>query len=357
MSDIKITKAEKTRYDGVDWNNLGFGQYFSDHIFESNYVDGKWDAGEIKPYGPMAIDPANCTLHYGQTIFEGLKAFRNVNGGINIFRPDQNCERLNRSAERVCIPPYDVYHLVEAIVDLVKLDRKFVPQNLGEALYIRPVVFGMTNVLKVKVATEYRLLVITSPVGAYYETGLNPVGILVESDYVRAVEGGMGFCKTAGNYAASLLAAKEAQALGYNQVCWLDGKERKYVDEVGAMNIMFVFNDEIATPSLENKTILPGITRASVIHLANEWGMKVSERLIPIEEVFERHEKGELLEVFGTGTAAVITPVGKMKYRNKEIVINDNKTGPVSQKVYDTITGIQYGKIKDKWGWTVSIPE
>lgn len=353
MANIKVIKTEQSKIDSVDWDKLGFGVYFSDHVFISDYADGKWDDGSIKPYGPMEIEPGMCTLHYGQSIFEGLKAFRDVKGGVNIFRPDQNALRLQRSGKAVCIPPFDADRLVEAMKQLIILDNKWIPKQRGHALYIRPVVFGSGNFLGVHASDKYRLIIMTGPVASYYPEGLNPVKILVESEHVRAVRGGLGSAKTAANYAASMLAGKKAKEKGYAQVLWLDGVSRDFVDEVGAMNIMFVIGDELITPSLDSGSILPGITRDSVLTLASEWGMKVSERQINIEELFEAHKKGELKEVFGTGTAAVISPVGQLHYKNENIIINDMKIGTLSQKLYDTITGIQYGEIEDKHNWNV----
>lgn len=355
MASFKITKAEKTRFNDINWNDLKFGVYFSDHMFVSDYKDGKWDGGRIVPYSAMDIDPAMCTLHYAQAIFEGLKAFRSVKGGANIFRPDMNAKRLNNSARMLCIPEFDENLLIEAMVELVKLDYNFIPKVRGQSLYIRPFVFGTGNFLGVTASDTYRLTIITSPVASYYPEGLKPVKILVSTEYVRAVKGGLGMCKAAANYAASLKAGYEAHKKGFSQVLWLDGISRKYIDEVGAMNIMFVIGDELITPSLERGAILPGITRMSVLQLAREWGMKVSEREISIDEVVESYKNGTLKEVFGTGTAAVISPVGLLHYNGLDMIINNNEIGPVAQKFYDTITGIQYGEIEDTRNWILRI--
>jgi branched-chain amino acid aminotransferase len=353
MGKFKIIRKEKSGIDNINWDDLRFGVYFSDHVFVSDYKDGKWDEGRIEPYAPMDIYPGNCTLHYAQSIFEGLKAFRDVKNGVNMFRPEKNIERLNNSALRMCIPEYDTDRLLEGMIELIKTDNQFIPQKRGQALYVRPVVFGSSNFLGVHASEEYRLIVMTSPVASYYAAGLNPVKILVEDKLVRAAKGGVGNAKTAGNYAASLYASKKASEKGYAQVLWLDAVKRELVDEVGAMNIMFVINDEIITPSLESGTILPGITRESVLQLAKEWGIKLTERDIPITEVIEAHKNGKLQEVFGTGTAAVISPVGVLGYKGNDYLINDMKIGPIAQKFYDTITGIQYGEIEDKHGWIV----
>ncbi len=355
MSDIKIRKIDKTKINDIDWSNLGFGKYFSDYMFIANFKNGTWDNGEIMPYAPLEIEPGMCTLHYGQTIFEGLKAYRDINGGANLFRPDMNAKRLNRSAKQLCIPQYDVQKLIDAMTELVKIDKNWIPKERGHSLYLRPVMFGSSNFLGVHPSDDYMLIVMTSPVASYYPEGLNPVKILVMDKFVRAVRGGLGSAKTAANYAASLYGGKVAKEQGFSQVLWLDGINHEYIDEVGAMNIMFVIDGEIYTPSLEQGSILAGVTRDSVITLAKEWGIKVNERPIKIAEVFEAHQAGKLQEAFGTGTAAVISPVGMFKYNDNEIVVNNMEIGSLAQKFYDTITGIQYGEIEDKHGWNVHI--
>ncbi len=352
---ISIEKTTVSRYDSIDWKNLGFGRYFSDHMFIS-YFDGKqWDDGKIVPYGPICYEPAMMTLHYGQTIFEGLKAYYDVNGGVNLFRPEMNAKRMNSSAERLCIPYFDEAKFIDAIIELVKLDYKFVPKVKGESLYIRPVCFGSSSVLGVHPSKDYTFIIITSPVASYYPEGLNPVKILIEDHYVRAVRGGLGNAKTAGNYAASLYAAQKAKEKGFSQVLWLDAIHHEFVDEVGAMNIMFVIDDILITPPLSQGSILPGITRDSVLRLAREMGIKVQERSIKIQEVIEAYERGTLQEVFGTGTAATISPVGKLYYKDKEMIINNNQIGIIAQKMYDTLTCLQHGIIKDTLNWIVHI--
>lgn len=355
MKKFPIIRTKKSRIDTVDWDNLGFGKYFSDHMFISDYKNGKWDEGKIIPYGPMEIEPGNCTLHYGQSIFEGLKAFRSNNGDINLFRPYKNARRMNRSGRRVCIPSFDEDTLVSAMKELVKLEYDWIPKTRGHSLYIRPVAFGISNFLGVHPSEDYRMVIMTSPVASYYPEGLNPVKILISTKYVRAVPGGIGMAKTAGNYAASLLAGQEAKEQGFNQVLWLDGVKRTLIDEVGAMNIMFVINDELITPSLESGTILEGVTRDSVLRIAFDNDMKVSERAITIDEVLEASKNGTLQEVFGTGTAAVISPVGFLKYLNEDITINDMKIGPVAQMFYDKITGMQYGELDDDYDWIINV--
>lgn len=348
---FKTTKNQNTRFNDINWNDLRFGQFFSDHMFIVNYKNGKWDDGEIVPYGPLPIDPAMCTLHYAQACFEGLKAFRDVKGGANLFRPEKNAARLNHSGERLCIPNLDVNFQVEAMEELVKIDNKFIPTKRGQSLYLRPFVFGSANFLGVHASSEYMYIIITSPVSSYYANGLEPVKILITDEYVRAVRGGLGNTKAAANYAASLYGGTKAKEKGFSQVLWLDGVTLNFVDEVGAMNIMFVIDGEIVTPSLEQGTILPGITRMSVLELASELGLKATERRISVQEVVEAHRSGHLQECFGTGTAAVISPVGQLTYKGEDMIINNNKIGPIAQKLYDTITGIQYGEIEDKKGW------
>ncbi len=356
MSNIPITKTTNSRIDSIDWDNLGFGVHFSDHIYVSEFKHGKWSEGEIKPYGTFEIEPAMCTLHYGQAIFEGMKAFNDVNGGINLFRPDMNAKRLNHSAERICIPVFNEYHFLDVLQDLVRVDKDFVPKKRGSSLYIRPVAFGDGNFLGVHASDTYKLIIMTSPVSSYYKEGLNPVSILVSDEFVRAARGGTGTAKTAGNYAASLLAGKKAREAGYSQVLWLDAVERKFVDEVGAMNIMFVIGDELITPPLDQGSILAGVTRDSVLKLAEQESIiKPVERSITVDELFEAHRNGDLKEIFGTGTAAVISPVGKLDYKGEQIIVNDGKIGPVAQKFYDLITGLQYGEIEDKNEWIVHI--
>jgi branched-chain amino acid aminotransferase len=352
---IQIEKATQTRFDSIDWKNLGFGRYFSDHMFISFYRDGKWDDGKIVPYGPICFEPSMMTLHYGQTIFEGLKAYYDVNGGVNLFRPEMNAKRMQSSAERLCIPHFDVEKFIEAIIELIKLDHKFVPKVKGESLYIRPVCFGSSCFLGVHPSQEYTFIIITSPVASYYPEGLNPVKILIEDQFVRVVRGGLGMAKTAANYAASLYAGQRAKEKGFSQVLWLDGIHHEFVDEVGAMNIMFVIDDILITPPLTQGTILPGVTRDSVLHLARQMGIKVQERSVKIQEVLEAYERGTLQEVFGTGTAATISPVGKLYYRDKELIINNNQIGPIAQKMYDTLTGLQHGIIKDTYNWIIHI--
>jgi branched-chain amino acid aminotransferase len=332
-------------------DQLGFGKIFTDHMFVMDYAEGKgWHDARIEPYGPFLMDPANIVLHYGQAIFEGMKAYRTVDGKITVFRPRSYLSRLNRSAERLCIPAIDVEFVLKGLKKLLSIEKDWVPSGEMTSLYIRPFIIGTDSFLGVKPSATYRLFIILSPVGAYYPEGFKPVKIWVESEYVRAVKGGLGFAKTPANYAASLLAAEEAKKKGYTQVLWLDGVEKKYIEEVGTMNIFFKINDELITPPLEG-SILGGMTRDSVIQVASQWGLKVSERNISIEEVYAAHAQGTLQEVFGTGTAAVISPVSLLDWNGKVITINNGETGETSLRLYDEITGIQYGKLADKFGW------
>ncbi len=336
--------------------NLPFGRIFTDHMFYMFYREGEgWQGACIKPYEPLCLDPAAVVFHYSQTIFEGLKAYYGVDGKVRLFRPGKNMARLNRSAWRMCMPQIDEVFVLEALKKLVDIERAWIPKEKGSALYIRPLMMGTEAFLGVKPSAEYIFFIILCPVGAYYREGFNPIKIYVTDKYVRAAPGGVGDVKTGGNYAASLMASEEAKKLGYTQVLWLDAIERRYVEEVGTMNIFFYFEDELVTPALTG-TILPGITRESVIHMARDWGLRVTERRITIEEVLEGAESGRLKECFGTGTAAVISPVGCLAYKGKEYVINEGKTGPLARRLFDELTGIQYGEKPDPYGWIQFVP-
>ncbi len=350
---IERTTAPKAKPESED--KLGFGKIFTDHMFIMNYDEGQgWHDARIVPYAPIALDPASMCLHYGQEVFEGMKAYKTVDGGIQLFRPEKNMARLNVSNERLCIPLIDEDFCVEAIKKLVEVDQDWIPTQAGTSLYIRPFIFAIDPHVGVHPAKHLMFVVILSPVGNYYPQGLNPVDIYVEQNYVRAVKGGMGFTKTAGNYAASLKAQDEAEKIGYTQVLWLDGVERKYIEEVGTMNVFFIIGDEVITPELSG-SILSGITRMSVIELLKSKGYKVSERKLSIQEVYDAHEKGLLKEAFGTGTAAVISPIGTFEWNGKKITVGDGGIGETSQMLYDTITGIQCGKIKDEFNWIQKI--
>ena len=318
-------------------------------------IDQGWHDLKIVPYGPIEISPAAQGIHYGQSVFEGLKAYKH-NGEVDLFRPSENFKRINKSLARLDMPQVDEEAVLEGLKQLVDVERDWVPEGEGQSLYIRPYVFATEGILGVRPSYSYKLLIILSPSGSYYGgASLNPTKIYVEDQYVRAVRGGVGYAKVAGNYAASLLAQSNASAQGYDQVLWLDGVEQKYVEEVGSMNIFFVENGKLVTPEL-NGSILPGITRKTVIELAQNLGYEVEERKVSIDELIEAHNKGELTEVFGTGTAAVISPVGQLKYGETEIVINNNETGEITQNLYDHYTGIQSGKLDDPQGWRVVVP-
>ncbi len=355
MTDLELKLATTLKEKPQDQSKLGFGRFFTDHMFIMNYDEGKgWHSPRIEPYAPLALDPAAMCLHYGQEIFEGLKAYPSQDGRILLFRPQENFKRLNESNDRMVIPPIDEEFALKSLIELIKVEKDWIPTAEGTSLYIRPFVIAVDPFLGVHPGKQYLYIVILSPVGAYYSGGLNPVNIYVESNYVRAVRGGVGMAKTGGNYAASMKGQAEAEKQNYSQVLWLDGIERKYIEEVGAMNIFFVIGDELVTPALTG-SVLSGITRKSVIEIAKSWGMKVSERRISIDEVSDAYDKGLLKEVFGSGTAAVISPVGHLRYQDKVMIINDGKIGSVSQKMYDTLTGIQWGKIEDTFGWTVEV--
>ena len=336
---------------------LRFGTVMTDHMFIMDYTDEKgWHDGRIVPYGPIELDPAACCLHYGQEMFEGLKAYRTAEGRVQLFRPYMNAARTNRTNDRLCIPYIDEDLFVDAVKALVKVDQDWIPEGEGTALYIRPFIFATEPFLGVRRATEYKFMVILSPVGPYFVNGLSPTKMYVEDVYVRAVVGGTGEAKCAGNYGGSLKAQEIAHEKGYEQILWLDGIERKYVEEIGAANAFFVIGDEICTSEL-NGSILPGITRNSIIALCKEKGYKVSERKISIDELEEAYKKGELKEMFAAGTAAIISPVGELLYKGDNMIINNNEIGPIAQEMYDTIYGIQTGKIEDFMNWTLPIED
>lgn len=331
---------------------LAFGEYFTDHMLVMEHMPEKgWGDPIIEPYGPLSLDPASLVFHYGQAIFEGMKAFRGVDGKIRLFRPECHVERLNRSAKRICIPPVNEGVLLEALCELVKIDADWIPPAETGALYIRPFIIANDPRLGVHASNNYLLMVIASPVGSYFANGFKPVKIKACTEYARTCPGGVGEAKVAGNYAASLLAGEEAKKEGYEQVLWLDGAERKYVEEVGSMNIFFKIGDEVVTPELVG-TILPGVTRRSTIELLKKWGVPVSERRITLEELAAASENGELKEIFGTGTAAVISPVGEVAWQERKITPESSEVGEITTRLFQAITDIQYGKAADEMGWT-----
>jgi len=338
-----------------DQNKLGFGIYFTDHMAIVDYQEGKgWFNPRIEPYQPMSVEPSNMVFHYGQAVFEGLKAYLSKKGEILLFRPDKNMARMNASSERLCIPTINVNLAMELLDQLLRLEKEWIPSQPGTSLYVRPFIIAMDNMLGVRPSHTYRFMIILSPVGAYYPEGLNPVTIYVENEFVRAVRGGLGTAKTPANYAASLKAQMEAKKHGYTQVLWLDGVERKYVDEVGTMNVFFKIDGEVVTPEL-NGCILEGITRDSCLALLKNWKYNASERKISIDEIVNAHLNGKLEEAFGTGTAAVISPIGELILNDRHLVIGDRKIGPVSRKLYDTITAIQIGEAPDPFGWVRNV--
>ncbi len=355
MLDIRIEKTKTPKQIPQKGEALGFGHIFTDHMFVMNYTEGQgWHDPRITPYQNISLEPSAMVFHYGQEMFEGLKAYRGEDDKVYLFRPDMNAKRTNISNERLCIPNLPEKDFVQAVRTVVDVDKAWVPSDMGTSLYIRPFIIATDPYLGVAPSKTYLFMIILSPSGAYYASGLSPVGIWIEDEYVRAVRGGMGFAKTGGNYAASLSAQTKAHDEGYSQVLWLDGVERKYVEEVGAMNIFFKINGKIVTPML-NGSILSGITRNSVLTLCRHWGLPVEERLVSVEELLIAQKDGTLEEVFGTGTAAVISPVGKLRYKDDVMAIGNGDIGEISQKIYDTITGIQWGKLSDPFGWRVEV--
>ncbi len=348
--EIKIVKnpnlAEKP-----DSSTLGFGKIFTDHMFMMDYSrEEGWHDARIVPFGPIALHPASTVLHYGSEIFEGLKAYRRADGKVQMFRPIENIRRMNRSAERLCLPQIPEDLALEVLETFVKMEQDWTPSASGTSLYLRPFMFGNDESLGVHAVHNATYVIIASPVGSYYKEGINPVKIMIESEDVRAVRGGTGYAKCGGNYAASNRAGERAEQKGYSQVLWLDGVERKYIEEVGAMNVMFKINGEIITPALTG-SILPGITRMSCIEVLKKEGYKVSERLLSVDELAEALENGTLEEAWGCGTAAVVSPIGELCYKDKKFAINNGEIGTVTQHLYDTLTGIQWGKKEDSFGW------
>ena len=352
--ETKMTKAASLKKKPED-SVLGFGKYFTDYMFLMDYTPDKgWHDARIVPFGPLEIHPACTALHYGSEIFEGLKAYRRPDGGIQLFRPIENIRRMNRSAERLCLPQIPEDMFMEGMTTLVKMEEAWVPHSPNTSLYIRPFMIGNDENLGVHSVHHATFIIILSPVGSYYKEGLNPVKIMIEDQDVRAVRGGTGEAKCGGNYAASNRAGERAEQKGYSQVLWLDGVERKYIEEVGAMNVLFLINGVVVTPELRG-SILPGITRKSIIELLRSEGFPVEERLVSVDELAKAMADGTLEEAFGSGTAAVVSPIGALIYKDKEYVVNGGKIGKLTQHLYDTLTGIQWGKTEDKFGWTVKL--
>ena len=353
--DIKVTLNPNPKAKPTDSSALGFGKIFTDHMFRWSWnSDEGWHNPRIVPFERLSIHPASTVLHYGSEIFEGLKAYRRADGKVQLFRPIENIRRMNNSAERLCLPQMPEEVFMQALIEFVRLEQDWTPSDKGTSLYLRPFMFGNDESLGVHAVHNAEFIIIASPVGSYYKEGLNPVKIMIEDQDVRAVRGGTGYAKCGGNYAASNRAGERAEQQGYSQVLWLDGVERKYIEEVGAMNVMFKIGGEIVTPKLTG-SILPGITRKSCIELLASEGITVSERLLSVEELSNAMLDGTLEEAWGCGTAAVISPIGELCYKDHKYIINNNEIGKLSQHLYDSITGIQWGEVEDKFGWTVEI--
>lgn len=355
MNNIEIEITKNPKIKPKNGRDIGFGNIYTDHMFIMTYNDKDgWHDAKIVPYKNIELDPCAMCFHYGQTVFEGLKAYKSKNGKILLFRPDENFKRLNRSCERLCIPEVDENLCLEGLKKLIEVDREWIPDDEESSLYIRPFIIATQPNLGVKPSSSYYYIVVMSPSGAYYKTGMQPVDIYVETNYVRAAKGGMGMAKTGGNYAVSLKSQTEAHEKGYAQTLWLDAVDRKYIEEVGAMNIFFVLDDEIVTPAI-NGSILEGITRKSVIDILKHYGYKVRERRVSIDEICDAYDMGKLKEMFGTGTAAVISPIGSLKYNDKDVVLDREKSGSISEFLYKTLTGIQRGQKNIFNDWIVEI--
>ena len=354
MMNISVTKTANPK-EKPDSATVPFGVAFTDHMFMMDYNDaGGWHNPRIVPYGDIHLNPGALVFHYGAEVFEGLKAYRAPDGQVQMFRPDANISRMNDSAERLCLPKLDEEMALEALKAFVSVEKDWVPEDYGTSLYLRPFLFGTDPDLSLHGIHHAQFMIIACPVGSYYKGGLQPVELLIEKDDVRAVKGGTGYAKCGGNYAAATRAGEKAAEKGYSQVLWLDGVERKYVEEGGGMNVMFVWNGKLVTPEL-NGSILPGVTRRSILAMAQNWGMETVERKISVDELMEACRKGEVQEAFMCGTAAVVTPIGGFAYGDEKIVVNHNEIGAVTQKIYDELTGIQWGLKEDSFGWTVKV--
>ena len=352
--EVKFIPAKQLK-EKPDENALGFGKYFTDYMFTMDWTKEEgWHNATIEPYGPIQLDPATMVLHYAQETFEGLKAYKTKEGKVLLFRPEMNAKRFANSNRRLCMEILPEEMFVDAIATLVSYEKDWIPTAEGTSLYIRPFMFATESAVGVHPSNAYKFMIVLSPVGAYYPEGVNPVKIYVEDEYVRATKGGTGFTKCGGNYAASIAAQVKAEKLGYTQVLWLDGVERKYVEEGGTMNAMFIIGNKVVTAPCDG-TVLPGVTRDSVIQLLKSWGYVVEERHLSIDELMEAGRNGSLQEAFGTGTAAVISPIGELNYKGEIIKINNFKTGEITQRLYDTLTGIQWGKLEDTLHWTYEV--
>ena len=350
-NQVKIRRINKSRITEIDFNHLQFGAEFSDHMFAMEYVDGQWQNHRIEPFGLIEVHPVSAALHYCQTIFEGMKAYRGIDGKIRLFRPEMNHHRITDSCNRMCIPTIDQATFINAIEELVRIDHQWVPPYEGQALYVRPVLFADEGTLDVRPANRYKFLIITSPVRGYFGANSPAIALKAEEKFTRAIQGGTGSAKVGGNYAATFLASSKGQQEGYAQILWLDGIEHRYAEEVGQMNICFLINDRLVTPPLKG-TILPGVTRDSVLQLARDMDIECEERMITINEIIDGISDGALQEIFGCGTAAVITAVGNIGYQGQKYQIGNGKIGTLSRKLYQQIIGIQRGEVKDVHGWT-----
>ena len=347
---IKVSNSNALK-ELVPESELGFGKHFTDHMFVMDYEEGRgWYDARIVPFSYISLHPASTVLHYGAEIFEGLKVYRTQSGAIQLFRPMENIKRMNRSAERMCLPLLDEDEALEILETYVKHEERWVPHSFGTSLYLRPFMFGNDESLGVHTVKRATFMIIASPSGSYYKEGINPVKIMIEDEDVRTVRGGTGYAKCGGNYAASTRAGERANRRGYSQVLWLDGVERRYIEEVGAMNVMFKIDGEIITPALTG-SILPGITRMSCIDVLRNLGYKVTERLLSVEELIDALKAGKLEEAWGCGTAAVVSPIGRLMYKDVEYSINNERIGELTQRLYDILTGIQWGKTEDIFGW------
>ena len=352
--EIRIEKTAAPK-EKPNADVLGFGKYFTDHMFVMEYSPEKgWHDARIVPFGNLSLSPTSTVFHYGAEVFEGLKAYRTPDGGVQLFRPTENFKRLNRSAERIRLPQLDEDFALSALIRFVDMERDWVPSAEGTSLYLRPFLIGNDESLGVHSIRNARYVVIASPVGSYYPEGINPVKIMIETADVRAVRGGTGYAKCGGNYAASNRAGEIAEQKGFSQVLWLDGVERKYVEEVGAMNVMFKIGGVVITPALTG-SILPGVTRSSCIRLLQDMGIPVEERLLSVDELIDAAKSGSLEEAWGCGTAAVVSPIGQLSYAGADYTVNGGKIGETTQKLYDMLTGIQWGKLPDPYGWTLKI--
>ncbi len=353
--EIKITKTTTPKEKPTDESSLGFGTIFTDHMFLMDHTPEKgWHDARIVPFQNFSLHPASTVFHYAPEVFEGLKAYRTADGKVQLFRPEENAKRLNNSAERICLPQIPEEDFIEILREFVKTEKDWVPHSEGTSLYIRPFLFGNDESLGVHTVHHAVFCIIASPSGSYYPEGINPVKIMIEDEDVRAVRGGTGYTKCGGNYAASTRAAERAGQKGYSQVLWLDGVERKYIEEVGAMNVMFKIGDEIVTPALTG-SILPGVTRKSCVEMLKSEGYKVSERRLSVDELGEALKAGKLEEAWGTGTAAVVSPIGELCYKGEKFTINNFEIGPVTKHLYDELTGIQWGRVEDRFGWIVPV--